>query len=222
MWLFSCRCDSPYEAGRRPGVSVFLAAARSAVPICGPGHQYRGQNKSRFRLEPTHFVKNKMRRFHHEISGIWAVLPPIATGNRSPLQIHNRGFSASNTVLLTCVMGNPLRPHPTFSQIFSAMADFRPNGIFRFGVASRAQHRFVSAFLPASLPVLLKRALRTWRVLRYFNIQFYSKSSSVGILRTRRVYTLLDNSLQFDSILPILSNFCNTFLKKEQKIILFI
>ena len=127
-------------------------------------------------------------------------------------------FSASNTVLLTCVIGNPpLRPHPTFSQVFPAMANFRPGGSLRFGVASRAQHRFVSAFLPASLPVLLKRALRTWRVLRYFNIQFYSKSSSVGILRTRRVYTLLDNSLQFDSILPILSSFCNTFLKKSRK-----
>ena len=75
------------------------------------------------------------------------------------------------------------------------MADFRPGGSLRFGVASRAQHRFVSAFLPASLPVLLKRALRTWRVLRYFNIQFYSKSSSVGILRTRRGYTLLDDLL---------------------------
>lgn len=52
---------------------------------------------------------------------------PDATGNRSSLQIHNRGFSASNTVLLTCVMGQlPLRSHPTFSQIFSAMAGFRP------------------------------------------------------------------------------------------------
>lgn len=57
LWLFSCRCDSPYEAGRRPGVSVFLAVARSAVPICRPGHQYRGQNKSRFRLEAAHFVQ---------------------------------------------------------------------------------------------------------------------------------------------------------------------
>ena len=35
----------------------FLAAARSAVPICRPGHQYRGQNKSRFRLEAAHLVQ---------------------------------------------------------------------------------------------------------------------------------------------------------------------
>ena len=78
LWLFSCRCDSPYEAGRRPGVSVFLAAARSAVPICRPGHQYRGQNKSRFRLDAAHIVpKNKMRRFQDEISGSWAVFRPL-------------------------------------------------------------------------------------------------------------------------------------------------
>ena len=97
-------------------------------------------------------------------------------------------FAASNTDLLTCVreIFFLLRPRPTFSQVVPAMANFRPGGQNRFGVASRAQHRFVSAFLPASLPVLLKRALRTWRVLRYFNIQFYSKSSSVGYLRTGR------------------------------------
>lgn len=76
---------------------------------------------------------------------------PVATGNRSSLQIHNRGFSASNTVLLTCVMGQlPLRSHPTFSQTFSAMAGFRPGESNRFGVTSRAQHRFVSAFRPSS------------------------------------------------------------------------
>ena len=43
-----------------------------------------------------------MRRFQDEISGVMG-FSPGATGNRSPLQIHNRGFSASNTVLLTCV-----------------------------------------------------------------------------------------------------------------------
>ena len=68
------------------------------------------------------------------------------------------------------------------------MADFRPGGSLRFGVASRAQHRFVSAFLPASLPVLLKRALRTWRVLRYFNIQFYSKSSMIFCIPFTMIY----------------------------------
>ena len=44
----------------------------------------------------------------------------------------------------------PLRSHPTFSQIFSAMAGFRPGESNRFGVTSRAQHRFVSAFRPSS------------------------------------------------------------------------
>ena len=38
-------------------------------------------------------------------------------------------FPASNTVLLTCVRGQtPLRSLPAFSQIISAMADFRPGG----------------------------------------------------------------------------------------------
>ena len=71
LWLFSCRCDSPYEAGRRPGVSVFLAVARSAVPICRPGHQYRGQNKSRFRLEAAHFVqKTKCADFNMKSAAV--------------------------------------------------------------------------------------------------------------------------------------------------------
>ena len=91
-----------------------------------------------------------MCRFHHEISDVG--LPcPLQIRKRSSLQIHYRGFSASNTVLLTCVMGQlPLRSHPTFSQTFSAMAGFRPGESNRFGVTSRAQHRFVSAFRPSS------------------------------------------------------------------------
>ena len=44
-----------------------------------------------------------------------------------------------------------LRPRPTFSQVVPVMADFRPGGSLRFGVASRAQHRFVSALRPASV-----------------------------------------------------------------------
>ena len=91
-----------------------------------------------------------MCRFHHEISDVG--LPcPLQIRKRSSLQIHYRGFSASNTVLLTCVMGQlPLRSHPTFSQTFSAMAGFCPGESNRFGVTSRAQHRFVSAFRPSS------------------------------------------------------------------------
>lgn len=106
LWLFSCRCDSPYEAGRRPGVSVFLAAARSAVPICRPGHQYRGQNKSRFRLEAAHLVqKNKMRRFQDEISGKNADRAALsgATGKSLTAAHTMHGKSRGNTDLLTCV-----------------------------------------------------------------------------------------------------------------------
>lgn len=43
-----------------------------------------------------------------------------------------------------------MRPHPAFSRVFPAMANFRSGESNRFGVASRAQHRFVSAFRPSS------------------------------------------------------------------------
>lgn len=81
-------------------------------------------------------------------------------------------FSASNTVLLTCVIGNPpLRPHPTFSQVFPAMANFRPNGIFRFGVASRAQHRFVSVLRPSSVCLSCPRV---YGIGVYYGISIFS------------------------------------------------
>ena len=111
LWLFSCRRGSPYETGRRPGVSVFLAAARSAVPICRPGHQYRGQNKSRFRLEAAHLVqKTKCADLNMKSAAVGRF---FAHCNRKSLAAANTRsrFSASNTVLLTCVIGNPPCAH---------------------------------------------------------------------------------------------------------------
>ena len=65
---------------------------------------------------------------------------------------HTRRKSCGNTGLLTCVREQMLlRPHPTFSQVFPAMADISSRRFNRFGVASRAQHRFVSALRPSSL-----------------------------------------------------------------------
>lgn len=84
----------------------FLAAARSAVPICRPGHQYRGQNKSRFRLEAAHFVqKTKCADFNMKSAAVGRF---FAHCNRKSLAAANTRsrFSASNTVLLTCVIGN--------------------------------------------------------------------------------------------------------------------
>ena len=72
-------------------------------------------------------------------------------GNRSPLHIHSQQKRCGNTGLLTCVREQMLlRPHPTFSQVFPAMADISSRRFNRFGVASRAQHRFVSALWPSS------------------------------------------------------------------------
>ena len=95
------------------------------------------------------------------------------------LRAHER---CGNTDLLTCVMGQiPLRPPPAFSRVFPAMADFRPCESNRFGVVSRAQHRFVSALRPSSCAYpARKRALRNRRVLRYVRIQLNKEGSSAG------------------------------------------
>ena len=194
-WLCSDPCPAKHGPGaqreKRRKANSKRRYAGLRVPNPQTGAPHRGQNKSRFWLDAAHIVpKNKMRRFQDEISGKNADRAALsgATGKSLTAAHTMHGKSRGNTDLLTCVRETffLLRPRPTFSQVVPAMANVRPGGSLRFGVASRAQHRFVSAFLPASLPVLLKRALRTWRVLRYFNIQFYSKSSSVGILRTRR------------------------------------
>ena len=97
----------------------FLAAARSAVPICRPGHQYRGQNKSRFRLEAAHFVqKTKCADFNMKSAAVGRF---FAHCNRKSLAAANTQsrFSASNTVLLTCVIGNPPCAHILPSHRFS-------------------------------------------------------------------------------------------------------
>ena len=98
--------------------------------------------------------------------------------------------NASNTDLLTSDRERKLlRPRPAFSQLAAAMADFRPGGQKdRFGVASRAQHRFVSAtrafFLCLSCPG--KRALRNRRVLRYFTIFTFPERNHPWEPRMRR------------------------------------
>lgn len=126
-------------------------------------------------------------------------------------------FSASNTVLLTCVIGNPPAPTSYLLTGFPCNGELSSRRIapLRRGLTRTAPFRVgLAAFF--CLPIL-PEGVRNRRVLRYLNIQFYRRKSSVGYLRTGRVYTLLDNSLQFDSILPILSVFCNTFLKKSRK-----
>ena len=92
-----------------------------------------------------------MRRFQHEISGSWAVFRPlqqeIARRCKYTIAVFREYYSSSDLRSRE----SPLRPHPTFSQVFPAMANFRPGGSLRFGVASRAQHRFVSALRPSSV-----------------------------------------------------------------------
>ncbi len=66
-------------------------------------------------------------------------------GNRSPLHIHSQQKRCGNTGLLTCVgeRASLLRPHPAFSQVFPAMADFRPGGLMTASVWPHA-HSTVS------------------------------------------------------------------------------
>ena len=59
------------------------------------------------------------------------------------------------------------------------MTDFRPSGKNRLGVVSRAQHRFVSAFRPSSLPIL-PEGVRNRRVLRYQEYSVPRGPSSVA------------------------------------------
>lgn len=167
LWLFSCRCDSPYEAGRRPGVSVFLAAARSAVPICRPGHQYRGQNKSRFRLEAAHFVqKTKCADFKMKSAAVGRF---FAHCNRKSLAAANTRsrFSASNTVLLTCVIGNPPAPTSYLLTGFPCNGELssRRSKPLRRDLTRTAPFRVgLAAFF--CLPIL-PEGVRNRRVLRY-------------------------------------------------------
>ncbi len=100
-----------------------------------------------------------MRRFQDEISGkgsdrINSVRRSREIARRCTYHTRKK---RGNTDLLTCVMGQtPLRPRPAFSQIFSAMADFRPGGSkpLRRGLTRTAPFRV--GLKPASLPTLLK------------------------------------------------------------------
>ena len=104
-----------------------------------------------------------MRRFQDEISGVMG-FSPGATGNRSPLQIHNRGFSASNTVLLTCVIGNPPCAHVLPSHRSSLQwRTFVPAA--KAASVHSCAHSAVRVGFPT--PFLLGRHLTVFRPLRY-------------------------------------------------------
>ena len=147
MWLFSYRRGSPYETGQKPGELVLLAVSRPSFSKRRPSvPESRIKNADSYLNQRTLSRKTKCADFKMK-SAAFLGFSPGATGNRSPLQIPDTSEKRGNTGLLTCVREcqSLLRPHPTFSQVFPAMADFRPGGLLRFGVASRAQHRFVSA-----------------------------------------------------------------------------
>ncbi len=158
----------------------FLAAARSAVPICRPSHQYRGQNKSRFRLEAAHLVqKTKCADLNMKSAAVGRF---FAHCNRKSLAAANTRsrFSASNTVLLTCVIGNPPAPtsylltgHPCNGEL-----SFRRSKPLRRDLTRTAPFR-VGLATCFCLPIL-PESVRNRRVLRYLNIQFYRRKSSVG------------------------------------------
>lgn len=159
----------------------FLAAARSAVPICRPGHQYRGQNKSRFRLEAAHLVqKTKCADFNMKSAAVGRF---FAHCNRKSLAAANTRsrFSASNTVLLTCVRERNapaptsylLTGHPCNGELSSRRIAPPRRGLtrtapFRVGLA---------AFF--CLPIL-PEGVRNRRVLRYQQYELISGVSSVG------------------------------------------
>lgn len=85
-------------------------------------------------------------------------------------------FATSNTDLLTCVReqncscAHILPSHRSSLQWWT----FVP-AVSRFGVASRAQHRFVSAFLPASWPVPHKMCRGTGMYYGTNHIKFYGR-----------------------------------------------
>ncbi len=101
-----------------------------------------------------------MRRSQSKISGKStgrAHAMPDTAGNRSPLHIPFTFQKRGNTDLLTCVRER-IAPAPT-SYLLTGLPRngwLSPRRKIRFGVVSRAQHRFVSAFRPSSWPTLLK------------------------------------------------------------------
>ena len=123
-----------------------------AFPIHRPAHRTGGKRNAGSGLNRRTLSKNKMRQSQDEISGSRAVLPPIATGNRSPLHIPYTAKRRGNTDLLTCVRERQsscvhcLPSHRSSLQ----WRTFVPAVKNRFGVTSRAQHRFVSVLRPSS------------------------------------------------------------------------
>ena len=126
--------------------------------------------------------ENKKALISKEISGVkrQAQACPCATGNRSPLQ-HTMArlaqiASRGNTDLLTCVREqNCSCAHILPSHRSSLQWRTFVPAVSRFGVASRAQHRFVSAFLPASWPVPHKMCHGTGMYYGTNHIKFYGR-----------------------------------------------
>ena len=92
---------------------------------------------------------NKMRRFQDLKSAAklrQGRLVPVGRSREIARRCtYTHSKSCGNTGLLTCVgeRASLLRPHPAFSQVFPAMADFRPGGLMTASVWPHA-HSTVS------------------------------------------------------------------------------
>ena len=113
---------------------------------------------------------------------------PGATGNRSPLQIHNRGFSASNTVLLTCVRERNA-PAPTSYLLTGRPCNgelsFRRITPLRRGLTRTAPFR---VGLPAFFLYLSCLNVRLCRIGMYYGIEVFK-------CKWPRCYSVLGNDL---------------------------
>ena len=103
---------------------------------------------------------NKMRRFQDLKSAAklrQGRLVPVGRSREIARRCtyHTQRKSCGNTGLLTCVgeRASLLRPHPAFSQVFPAMADFRPGGLMTASVWPHA-HSTVSCRHFCLLPCL--------------------------------------------------------------------
>ena len=168
--------DAQKEKRRKANSKRRYAGLRVPNPQTGAPH--RGQNKSRFRLEAAHFVqKTKCADFNMKSAAVGRF---FAHCNRKSLAAANTQsrFSASNTVLLTCVIGNPPAPTSYLLTGFPCNGELSSRRIAppRRGLTRTAPFRVgLATFF--CLPIL-PEGVRNRRVLRYLNIQFY--------LRTRR------------------------------------
>ena len=102
---------------------------------------------------------NKMRRFQDLKSAAklrQGRLVPVGRSREIARRCtYTHSKSCGNTGLLTCVgeRASLLRPHPAFSQVFPAMADFRPGGLMTASVWPHA-HSTVSCRHFCLLPYL--------------------------------------------------------------------